>query len=43
MIEVLSEIDKETILIISHNEDLKAFFPNTWTVLKKNGFSEVVQ
>ena len=43
VIEVLSEIDKETILIISHNEDLKAFFPNTWTVLKKNGFSEVVQ
>lgn len=41
VIEVLSEIDKESVLVVSHNEDLKAFFPNVLTIVKKDGFSSV--
>jgi DNA repair exonuclease SbcCD ATPase subunit len=42
IVDVLSEIDKESVFVISHNEDLQAWFPNTLTIQKKNGFSTVV-
>lgn len=41
IIEVLAELDKESVFVISHNEDLKAFFPNVLTITKKGGFSSV--
>lgn len=41
IIEVLSELDKETVLVISHNDGLKAFFPNVLIITKKGGFSRV--
>jgi hypothetical protein len=41
VMEVMSEIDKEAVLIISHNEDLQAWVPAVWSVSKKNGFSKV--
>lgn len=31
--------EKSTIIVISHNEHLKAYFTNTLTVVKQNGFS----
>jgi DNA repair exonuclease SbcCD ATPase subunit len=43
VLEVLGEVKKESIFVVSHDEDLKAFFPNTMTVRKKNGFSVVIQ
>lgn len=43
VIEVLSEIDKESVFVVSHDEDLKAFFPHVLTIRKKNGFSTVVK
>jgi DNA repair exonuclease SbcCD ATPase subunit len=41
VIDVLSEIDKESVFVISHDEDLKAWFPASLRVVKKNGFSTV--
>lgn len=43
VIEVLSEIDKESVFVVSHNEDLRAFFPNVLTIKKEGGFSSVEQ
>lgn len=41
VVEVLSEIDKESVYVVSHNDDLKSWFPSTLLVRKKNGFSTV--
>ncbi len=41
VVEVLSELDKESVLVISHDEDLKAWFPAVWSVTKRKGFSSV--
>jgi DNA repair exonuclease SbcCD ATPase subunit len=41
VIEVLSEIDKDSVFVVSHNEDLKAWFPATLRIVKKDGFSSV--
>lgn len=41
VVEVLAELDKESVFVISHNEDLKAWFPNTLRVVKRGGYSEV--
>jgi DNA repair exonuclease SbcCD ATPase subunit len=41
VVEMLSEIDKDSIYVVSHNEDLQAWFPHTLTITKKNGFSTV--
>ena len=30
---------KSTILVVSHNEYLKAYFTNTWTMVKQDGYS----
>lgn len=43
VVEVLSEIDKESVFVVSHNEDLRAWFPNMLTIVKRNGFSTVEQ
>lgn len=42
VVEVLSEIDKESVFVVSHNEDLRAFFPNVLTIRKEGGMSSVV-
>jgi DNA repair exonuclease SbcCD ATPase subunit len=41
VVEVLAEIDKESVFVVSHDEDLKAWFPASITVVKENGFSTV--
>jgi len=41
VVEVLSEVDKESVFVVSHNEDLRAWFPNTLTIVKRKGFSTV--
>jgi DNA repair exonuclease SbcCD ATPase subunit len=41
VIEVLSELDTESVFVVSHNEDLRAFFPNVITIKKSKGFSSV--
>ena len=41
VVDVLAEIDKESVFVVSHNEDLRAWFPATWVISKKNGFSTV--
>jgi DNA repair exonuclease SbcCD ATPase subunit len=41
VVEVLSELDKESVYVVSHEEDLKAWFPSTMCISKKNGFSRV--
>lgn len=41
VIEVLSELDKESVLVVSHDDDLKAWFPATWRMVKRGGFSAV--
>lgn len=41
VVEVLSELDKESIYVVSHEEDLKAWFPHTLRVVKKGGFSRI--
>jgi len=43
VVEVLSDLDKESIFVVSHEEDLKAWFPHTLRVVKRNGFSAVEQ
>lgn len=41
VIEVLSELDKDSVLVVSHDDDLKAWFPAAWRVVKRGGFSSV--
>lgn len=41
VLEVLSELDRESVLVVSHDEDLKAWFPAVWSVSKRGGFSRV--
>jgi len=41
VVEVLSELDKDTVLVISHDDDLKAWFPTTWQMVKRGGLSSV--
>jgi DNA repair exonuclease SbcCD ATPase subunit len=41
VVEVLSELDKASVFVVSHEEDLKAWFPHTLRVVKKGGFSRV--
>lgn len=43
VVEVLSDIDKESVFVVSHNEDLKAWFPHSISVVKRGGFSEIHQ
>lgn len=42
VVEVLSAIRKDSVFVISHNEDLRAFFPATLTIRKRGGLSTVV-
>ena len=32
---------KSTILVVSHNEYLKSYFTNTWTMIKQDGYSSI--
>lgn len=41
VLEVLSELDRESVLVVSHDEDLKAWFPAVWSVSKRGGFSRI--
>lgn len=41
VIEVLSELDKDSVLVVSHDEDLKAWFPAAWRFAKRGDFSMV--
>lgn len=41
VVDVLSEIDKESVFVVSHNDDLKAWFPAALRIVKKKGFSRV--
>lgn len=41
VVEVLGEIDKESVFVISHDENLKAWFPATITMVKRDGFSQL--
>jgi DNA repair exonuclease SbcCD ATPase subunit len=41
VVEVLSEMSQESVFVVSHNDDLKAWFPNVLTILKENGFSRI--
>jgi len=41
VVDVLSEIDKESVFVVSHNDDLKAWFPAALRIVKKKGFSTV--
>jgi DNA repair exonuclease SbcCD ATPase subunit len=41
VVDVLSEIDKDSVFVVSHDEDLKAWFPASLRVVKKGGFSTV--
>ena len=44
VIELLQELsqEKSTILVVSHNQHLQSYFTNTITVVKKNGFSTLL-
>ncbi len=44
VVDLLKELsqEKSTILVISHNEHLKSYFDNIITVVKKNGFSSLL-
>lgn len=41
VVDVLSEIEKDSVYVVSHDEDLKAWFPASLRVVKKGGFSTV--
>lgn len=41
VIDVLSSLDVESVLVISHDDDLKAWFPATWRIAKRGGYSTV--
>lgn len=41
VVDVLSEIDKDSIFVVSHDEDLKAWFPASLRIVKKGGLSSV--
>lgn len=41
VVEVLSEIDKESVFVVSHDDGLKAWFPSTLRMVKRGGFSVV--
>lgn len=41
VVDVLSQLDKESVFVVSHNEDLKAWFPNSVRVVKRGGYSTV--
>lgn len=41
VVDVLSEIDKDSVFVVSHDEDLKAWFPASLRIVKKGGFSAV--
>ena len=41
VVEVLSEIDKDSVFVVSHDEGLKAWFPASLRIVKKGGFSRV--
>ncbi len=41
VVEVLSELDKESVFVVSHDEGLKSWFPATLRVAKRGGFSVV--
>lgn len=43
VVDVLAEISKESVFVVSHNEDLKAWFPATLTIVKQGGFSTVAR
>lgn len=44
VIELLQELSKEksTIMVVSHNEHLKSYFTNTITMVKKGGYSSIL-
>lgn len=41
VVDVLSEIDKDSVYVVSHDEDLKAWFPSSLRIVKKGGLSRV--
>lgn len=41
VIEVLSDLDKESVFVVSHDDDLKAWFPATLRIVKRGGYSVV--
>lgn len=41
VIEVLSDLDKESVFVVSHDDDLKAWFPATLRIVKHGGYSVV--
>lgn len=41
VIDVLSTLDKDSVLVISHDEDLQAWFPASWRFAKRGDFSVV--
>lgn len=41
VLEVLAEIDKDSVFVVSHDEDLKAWFPASLRIVKRGGFSSV--
>lgn len=41
VVEVLAEIDKESVFVVSHDEDLKAWFPASLKIVKEDGYSKV--
>jgi len=41
VIDVLSELDKDSVFVVSHDDDLKAWFPATLRIVKRGGFSAV--
>lgn len=42
VIEALADVGKESIYVISHNEELRNFMPNSLVIRKEDGFSMVV-
>jgi DNA repair exonuclease SbcCD ATPase subunit len=41
VIEVLAGLDKASVFVVSHDDDLKAWFPATLRIVKRGGFSSV--
>ena len=41
VLEVLAEIDKDSVFVVSHDDDLKAWFPASLRIVKRGGFSSV--
>lgn len=41
VVDVLSGLDRATVLVVSHDDDLKAWFPASWRMVKRGGFSVV--